>query len=63
VLSTEDIFKTQLFALKMAEKRYKSPLSMNVIKIKLQTFANKIEPENWEGPSFKNILLECKEEI
>jgi hypothetical protein len=47
----------------MAEKRYKSPLAMNVIKIKIQTFAKKQEPENWEGPSFKNILLECKEEI
>jgi hypothetical protein len=46
VLSTEDIFKTQLFALEIAEKRYKSPLSMNVIKIKIQTFANKKEPNN-----------------
>jgi hypothetical protein len=44
MLPREDIFKTQLFALEIAEKRYKSPLSMNVIKIKIQTFANQIEP-------------------
>lgn len=49
VLPTEDIFKTQLYALKMAEKRYKSPSSITVIKIKIQTFVNQKEPDNWEG--------------
>ncbi len=59
----KDIFETQLYALELAEKRYKSPLSITVIKLKIQTFAYQKEPNNWNRQSFYEILNRCKKEI